>query len=807
MSYPSSIDTDTTPGTSIYPPQAGQSPGALTSAPTGPASPTSSQWMQRVADSLIGVETQVGLPSSPAPGSVLATLATKISDAPSDGNLYGRKNAAWAAVTGGGGGPPALVASVSRIFVFGDSLGANSAWNQGQYRVTNNNASLYPEIISQALGVGWNGRYTGSAGNFIGAGTWVSGTFYTTGSIVLYAGKSWIALQGGGGVNNINQTPALGSTWWGLYQQGNWTGFTTQLGWDNYANSGAIWEGALPNVRQQILQFLTDFSNVVPTGSLIHLEWTGLNDVANLCQNYGLGMVTNSDPLGITFSTFTQPAVGSPVNVTFSATPAGMAPSTGQWVCLLNSGGLCGLYAVGANVSGNTFTLTLEGALWDTGAGIAPGNSVSGTGSSVRWAAAQLIDDILTSVVASLNNLISKGATLITATTAYDLNIAPAWSSVANGTATSRWFNTKLKAAVANMSQVFIFDLAATMNTIIASPATYGLRNIGSSTQFDPVDETLWFYSATQHPTPAGHRLIAISWLQFLLSTAVQLGNVPLSTQLAGGINRLNISGNGAPAFWTTPTWVTTLGQNTPPLLTAADPRIVLAQGIAQPHLIYRVVVDYDKNLLLEDAGWAAVTGGTGGGSIYPPGSEYTYLTRGAMMATLSAAGDHYGQIKNNTGPFVYGLGPPQDTGPLACVARITYVLNGSDQIIYRAGFIGGLQLARPTNGIFIEVTWNAGTVTAVLVLANGGSYTTASFPVTSTNNGAAQTIWFSSDTKLLKWNVYVGQNPVLLVTMPALPSGAALYLAHQFTKPIAGGGISYCLSDMICGILTNPRY
>lgn len=97
MSYPTSIDTDTTPGTSIYPPQANQSPGGVTTAPTGAASPTLSVWCKGVADSLVGVETQLGLPSSPAAGSVLNTLAGKVSEAPTDGQTYVRKGstASW----------------------------------------------------------------------------------------------------------------------------------------------------------------------------------------------------------------------------------------------------------------------------------------------------------------------------------------------------------------------------------------------------------------------------------------------------------------------------------------------------------------------------------------------------------------------------------------------------------------------------------------------------------------------------------------------------------------------------------------
>lgn len=137
MSYPNALDTDTTPGASIYPPQATQSPGALASPPIGPASPTLSQWLQRVADSLIGVETTLGLPASPAAGSIFDLLSKKLSDAPTDGKAYARESSAWTPAPAeaptdghiyvrqnGMWVPGAAGTSIQALYTFGDSIGA-----------------------------------------------------------------------------------------------------------------------------------------------------------------------------------------------------------------------------------------------------------------------------------------------------------------------------------------------------------------------------------------------------------------------------------------------------------------------------------------------------------------------------------------------------------------------------------------------------------------------------------------------------------------------------------------------------------
>jgi hypothetical protein len=76
MAYPSAIDQNASPGQTVYPPGATQAPGPLTGAPSGGiANPTLGTWLSNVAASLVGVETQLGLPSAPAAGSALAQTA------------------------------------------------------------------------------------------------------------------------------------------------------------------------------------------------------------------------------------------------------------------------------------------------------------------------------------------------------------------------------------------------------------------------------------------------------------------------------------------------------------------------------------------------------------------------------------------------------------------------------------------------------------------------------------------------------------------------------------------------------------
>jgi len=90
MAYPTTLITDTTPGADIYPPQSGQAFGTYSGAPVGTANPDHPTWMKRISDEMVSVESALGLPSSPAVGSILYQINQDYGDyaAPASPSAY-----------------------------------------------------------------------------------------------------------------------------------------------------------------------------------------------------------------------------------------------------------------------------------------------------------------------------------------------------------------------------------------------------------------------------------------------------------------------------------------------------------------------------------------------------------------------------------------------------------------------------------------------------------------------------------------------------------------------------------------------
>jgi len=69
--YPGAIDSATPAGATLRCPHPGEAPGTNTVAPTGTANPTLTTYLGNLSTSVIGIENVLGLPSSPASGTLL----------------------------------------------------------------------------------------------------------------------------------------------------------------------------------------------------------------------------------------------------------------------------------------------------------------------------------------------------------------------------------------------------------------------------------------------------------------------------------------------------------------------------------------------------------------------------------------------------------------------------------------------------------------------------------------------------------------------------------------------------------------
>jgi phospholipase/lecithinase/hemolysin len=690
-------------------------------------------------------------------------------------------------------GPPGVPNSFNEFFVFGDSIGTMSTPSGGAQIISN--GAPYPAIIAKTAGFNPWGRW-------IFQGPWSSGAVYNPGTIVTNGGSSWLAVAFSLGATPATDTGAN----WIKYTGVGASGYTTSTGWNNYAVSGAQWSGAtLGEVNTQVSQWLTDYSSGAPSGSIVHFEWTFGNDLFGISNNSGMGMVNNTDPLGVTCPSFTQPAVNSSVTVTLSAIPTGMVANAtaadSTWVWVPNGG----VYSVSA-INGDNVTLVNQGATLET-TSAAPGATV--TGGNIRWAAAQYIDDILSSFVTAINAIIAKGVEVITVSTCPDVSRWPTESAVPNAAATATWYNAKLRAAVASIPQVHVFDLASIYTSIFANPTAYGVVGLdGPTSSSNPIDILYFYPNSNIHPTATGHKILASAYANFLIQLFAA-GVITPSLQQMTQFSLLNSQFAGpTPAFASSAAGWTPTTPVVPQNITAADPRINNSAWITQPLQLFRVFEDYDGGLVtgtaLPDSSWTADAAGSGAGSIVNPVLENAYGVHGALQATLYSANDRYGQTKTST-PFLYGVNG--QLGPIQFLCRLAGVFSSTDQVIYRGGFVDAIGANRPQNGVFLEIEFNSGTTTANLIVANAGSYTLMPFTYTWPNSTTAKGLTFWSDYDLLRWTV-TSAGSVLLsqAKAPALPM-AALFLAHQFVKPTAGAGISYAMTDCIGGILEVSRF
>lgn len=846
MGYPTSLITDTTPGVDLYPPQPGQSFGSNTQPPSGLANPDHPTWLKRISDEVVAIEAKLGLPASPASGTILATLAGKIGPGPNDGNTYlqqnggwvaklilpeaptdgqqysrksqgwqpftpgvpeapndgqqyARKSQAWATITGGGGGSSQ---AISRVITAGDSYGANTAYQLGLYRVSN--GPTYAELIAIALGLNSQGRYP-----IIGA--YNSASAYLTGSVVTYNGLSWMCIQ----ITLGGNTPAVGSAFWAPwivpgYAPGSVTAYNTSLGWDNYAVAGATWNvisGALtPNViKGQLALFNTDFSNAVPGNALIFIQFTGINDTSQLIQFHGRGMPTADDPvLTGTIPSFVQPAVGGSVVVSFPSIPTGLAVGVQVWI----TGG--GVYNVSV-ISGTSVTLVLQAAFWNTSPIAATGATVPG--GNMRWAAAQAMDDIMADYLASVTGLFTNGATKIIISNCPNYWLTPFGQTTsgltqANVTNTVNYWNAKLSATFAALmaaGKVWMHDLATIFANVIANPQQYNLANLDAQNLPGQFDDSNWLYDGLIHPAAGTHRVYGKDVAQLIVSI------YPASPQLTAFASVFNIEPNCNPINWQSGIFAYSIPQTPsplpfPPAATSNDPRLLLAQTISQPQLMQWIGTDYTEGLLLPNSNWSSWING-GGSGINSGTSAYALGGHGGVQGALAAVNDGYGQTYGL--PFILMGGPTWlKTGPIGMVARVGRFATAGDQVTWRMGFVDALLLARPANGIFLELTDNgAGVFTLSLILAASSTYTvvaTASY-TNQITNALPQTFMFISDYSLRWWSVFVSGVCVLTIKMPALPYGLTLFLAWQAIKTaLTGAGATYAFTDGIWGLNTN---
>jgi hypothetical protein len=691
--------------------------------------------------------------------------------------------------------------------VYGDSYGANTAPGFGALRVSN--GPTYAELTAIALGCNSQGRY-------IIESAWNSTTYFYNSNVVTYNGQSYLCLQ-----TSLDNVPSSSPAYWTLWSPditgtapGSVIAYSNTYGWDNYAISGGTWDGA-NSVLGQVNLFKSDFSNVVPAGALLFFEFTGINDTSECISILGGGMVTAVDPLLINIPSFVQPAVNSTVQVTFPSIPTGMIVGTCVWI----QGG--GIYTVTA-ISSHLVTLQLAGPFFSTSQLVGTGATV--TGGNLRWAAAQAIDDVLASYLATVTSLISEGATRIIISTCPNYSAAPGFANSPYnptniGNTTSQW-NTKLTAAFSSLvasGSVTIFDLASQFAAVLANPQAYNIFDldggVGVSNNPNAADN-IFFYDASIHPSAATHRIYATALANVVLSF------VAPSVQMLAFADLFNQETNSNPIAWTSSNPNDAITQTASPLPfpTAAssdDPRLVLAQSISQPQIRQTIGTDYTNGLLLPDASWTSWTVGTAYAENLGS-SSYQFGCFGAAAGILTAVSDGYGQINSNT-ILIPGVNGFLGKGPVSFVARIGRYSAAGDQLTLRAGIVDALILGRPANGIFLELTDNgAGTFTLNLIVANASTYTLLATPFTSLiTNANPQTFIFSGDATLRWWSVYtsaapyttLSPNPPVCVAvgkLPVLPE-AILYPAWQGIKTgLTTAGSDYVVCDGIWALANN---
>jgi hypothetical protein len=646
-----------------------------------------------------------------------------------------------------------------------------------------------------------------------------------------------VSLTGFGDLANSNGAPytALMSYVLGLPMLGRWRGgtYSNTLGWDNYAVAGSNLFGTLAGtIGGQVAQFETDFANAVPSGTVLFFQLTGINDTSEIVAGYGGGMVTTADPLGTAWPSFTEPAVGSPVTVTAPSIPTGLASGTTpiQWVWIGGS-----LFSV-TGISGTSVTLTKQAAVWNTTI-LAAG--ATNPGGNLRWACAQIIDDLMTYWVNIIDTLIADGAAAIIVST------CPPWNNNLNFVSTitgasqaqikntiSRW-NTKLNAAVASISQVHVFDLFGAMTNIWANPPAYGLYNMDGQAESNANISTAndFGFADQVHASATTHSAIALQLFQFLLTwVPVTLQTAP---QLSLAKQLLNSAGFAAsPSHFilgtgsTAVAWNPLLGNVIPVPIQSTDNRLALARSVERPHTVVRSLDDWltisqafqDLATTPPDPTWTTVMAGSGQAVTGPGSSYYTKGTTGLVILQTNAANDSAGLIKSGL-PLIVG-------GSLNGLGYVHIIFNSSiswiagDTSVIRFGLVDGISATvRPNNGIFIEIAITSGVLTGQVVYATSASgsaiYTTYGFTMPTLANGApAGAFELASDYEQRRWFLYY--KGVLIpfnntpwptyALFPTLPAGILLCKAMQITTTVSVGGSDGIFNTNLDVVIRNAR-
>jgi hypothetical protein len=734
-----------------------------------------------------------------------------IPDAPMNGQLYGRENGSWAIVPAGAPAPP-----VNPTPTYGIQ---NGIW-------------VPLTILSDAP----------SDGNIYGRqnGGWVPVPVGANAiNRVMIAGDSYGAssLKGYGDTSNSTGAPfAVGFKYvLGLPMYGRWTEtfpWTNTTGADNYAIEGSILygvNGIYPGSFEQALLSISDHNGTYPDGTIFYFEHTGINDTSEMVADYGGGMVTTADPLGTDWPAFEEPAINGEVTL---AAPGGVIPAglaagqtPPQWVAINSS-----LYAV-TTIAGSNVTLTRQNNTWAT-VGITPGET--NPGGNMRWAAAQLTDDLmsmwLTSEDSVTNQIFAGGASYVM------LNKCSAWynnvpfvdtiigpPTIQACSQTVAWWNEKLVAAVAALGNpnVKVFDLFTAIQNIWNNPLSYGIYDMDQplfgSGNASPANDVA--FADVIHPTATTHGAILIQLWQWFVTwvplTAVTAPQIFLANQLLNSAGLVSdpppwVAGTGTAAIWAPPA-----GNVLPIPIQSSDSRIYMANSIMRSHTIVSQVDEFDNipapvdfsGSPLPDETWSIVKSGTGQGFAAPGADYVAYGGTGLVGFNIYAAGDSYGIIKSSVP--ILSAEAINPNGYIHIVWSLQWITVGTDTQSARAGLVDALSnTGRPDNGIFLEFTDTNGVITGAVVYASAGAYTVSNFAVPALSVGRFNTFELISDYTQRRWFLYYSVteydtnnsipptllplsnpstvSPVVYALMPALPSGPMLCKAVQIQK-VAG--------------------
>src|SRR5258707_7485439 len=138
MSYPSSIDSNVNPGDPLRPPLSTEAAGSSILPPVGVANPDLPTLLSNLSSSLVGVETEIGLPASPNVGSILYQLAhlppgpTGPTGPTSPTEATGATGAQGATGATGPAGSGDISLTFKNLFIFGDSYSDTGNYQAAQ---------------------------------------------------------------------------------------------------------------------------------------------------------------------------------------------------------------------------------------------------------------------------------------------------------------------------------------------------------------------------------------------------------------------------------------------------------------------------------------------------------------------------------------------------------------------------------------------------------------------------------------------------------------------------------------------------